>query len=77
MQQATRTELDQFYTYGDVYETLDTCRQLEMLLGRLKRQHLLSDEEVAHSKDDVSRVRARLEAQINSVNLTPKGPRLP
>ena len=55
------TNLDRFYAYGDVYETLDTCEELEMLLGRLKRQRLMSEAEWQRSKENVAHIRTRLE----------------
>lgn len=69
--------LDQFYTFGDVYETLDACDQLEMMLGRLRRTHFLSDEAWLQDKHSVAAIRAQVEGYISSTNLMPKGPRLP
>ena len=68
--------LDEYYRFGDVYETMDACDKLETHLARLKRQHLL-DEEFHRCKQDVANIRRRIEAHITSQALTPKGPRLP
>ena len=69
-------DLDQYYLFGDVYETVVACDELETLLGRLKRQRLLNDDEWRESKQNVASIRARLEAHLNSSALTPKAPRL-
>ena len=75
-EQGNRAALDHFYTFGDVYETLDACDQLELLLGRLRRQGLLNDDEWARCKDDVIDLRGRIERLVNTSPLAPKGPRL-
>jgi hypothetical protein len=76
---ATETlhELDHFYKYGDVYHALEACDQLEAMLGRLKREHLLPTEEVAESRDELAHIRERLEGRIDNSAFVPKGPRLP
>lgn len=56
--------LDHFYTFGDVYETVDACDQLELLLGRLRRQNLLSEQEWTECRRRVAEIRARLEAHL-------------
>ena len=56
--------LDHFYRFGDVYETVDACDQLEILLARLRRQNLLSDQEWVESRKNVAEIRARLEARL-------------
>lgn len=68
--------LDQYYLFGDVFETVDACDELETLLGRLKRQRLIDDDEWRETKQNVANIRARLEAHINGSALTPKAPRL-
>lgn len=60
----TTDRLDHYYVYGDVYETLDACDNLELLLGRLRRQHLLSDQESDRTKRSIAEIRARLEAHL-------------
>jgi hypothetical protein len=57
-------ELDHYYLYGDVYETLDTCTELEQQLGRLRRQGVLSDQEWMISKQNVAAIRSRLEDRL-------------
>lgn len=68
---------DHYFTFGDVYETMEACNRLDVLLARLKRQQLLPDDECAESRQKVATIRERLEAKLNSSSLTPKGPRLP
>ena len=59
--------LDHFYTFGDVYETLDACDQLELLLGRLLRQRLMTEGEWVQLRDHVATIRAQLEARLTKV----------
>jgi hypothetical protein len=73
----TPQELDHFYQYGDVYEALEACDQLEVVLGRLKRQHLLPLAECQESRDELAHIRERLEGRIDNSAFTPKGPHLP
>lgn len=61
-------QVDHFYVYGDLYEVLDSCRELEMLLGRLKRQRLLSEDEWVDSRENLAAIRARLEARLGGAN---------
>jgi len=70
-------ELDHFYKYGDVYQALEACDQLEVMLGRLKRQELLPQEDCQESKDELAHIRERLEGRIDNSAFVPKGPRLP
>jgi hypothetical protein len=58
--------LDHYYTFGDLYETLDACDQLELLLGRLKRQRLIGDPEWVQSRQNIAAVRRRLEARLSN-----------
>jgi hypothetical protein len=64
MNSMTAANLDHFYEYGDVYETLEACDQLDMLLGRLRRQRMLSDAEWIQSKSQVADIRARIEHHL-------------
>ncbi|MBV9279762.1 MAG: hypothetical protein JOZ41_06755 [Chloroflexi bacterium] len=57
---------DDFYRYGEVYDALETCQQLELDLARLRRRGLLSREEWAACKERLDDVRKRLEAAIPS-----------
>lgn len=69
--------LDTYYELGDVYETIDTCDELEMQLGRLKRRKVLNEDEWAQSKTEIDAIRAQLESHVQEAAMTPKGPRLP
>ena len=62
----TSVDLQHFYAFGDLYETLDACQELEMLLARLKRQRLLSDGEYSLSKANVEEIRTQLESYLNA-----------
>jgi hypothetical protein len=64
MTQMGAVQLDHFYVYGDVYESLDACDQLELLLGRLKRQGLITEPEWTQSRQNVAEIRARLESRL-------------
>jgi hypothetical protein len=55
---------DHFYLFGDVYETVDACDQLELLLGRLRRQRLLNEGEWLQLRDHVAKIRAHLESRL-------------
>ncbi len=69
--------LNHFYTFGDVYETLDACDALGLLLSRLKRQGILSEPEWMQLTQGVAGVRAAVERKLSSAAMTPKGPSLP
>jgi hypothetical protein len=71
------TSVDHFYTYGDVYETLEACDQLDMLLGRLRRQQLLSAGELMDSRRELASVRARVEHHMAESAVMPKFPQIP
>jgi hypothetical protein len=73
----TTPVLDHYLLYGEIHDTIDACDQLDVLLARLTRQHLLPPEECSESREWVQSVRQRLEDHIRSHDLTPKGPRLP
>ena len=60
------TQLDHFYTYGDVYEALDACQQLEILLGRVKRQRFIDDQVWTHSAQWLSELRNRLGTAVHA-----------
>jgi hypothetical protein len=53
-----------FYDYGEVYETLETCDELELHLSRLKRKRILNEEEWLQSKREISEIRAPLERRL-------------
>jgi hypothetical protein len=73
----TTQELDHFLLFGEIYDAIEACDQLDMLLARLKRQELLPPDCCSESRAWVQSVRQRLEDHIRSHDLTPKGPRLP
>ena len=68
---------DHFYLFGDVYETLDACDRLNTLLGRLRRQDLLSGTELEVARGSLEGIRRQVEERMNRANLTPNAPRLP
>ena len=55
-----RVELERIYEYGDVYETIDTCDELEMQLSRLKRRRILNEEEWLATRNRVEAIRSQL-----------------
>ena len=69
--------LNHFYTFGDVYETIDACDALGILLSRLKRQNILTEPEWTQLTQSVASVRATVERKLSTAALTPKGPSLP
>jgi hypothetical protein len=66
-----------FYSFGDIYQTIEACDELETLLGRLKRQHLLEEPQWAANRQHLADIRQTLEDRINSAALVPKASRLP
>ena len=58
--------IEQLYTHSDVYDTLDACGELETLLGRLRRQHLLTDAEWMESRQDLAQIKARLQGRLDA-----------
>jgi hypothetical protein len=73
---AMSSNFDQYYTFGDLYETLEACSQLDMLLSRVRRQKLMRDEDVTAGKQSIEGIRAMVESYLNSSNLVPRGPSL-
>lgn len=59
-------DLDHFYTFGEVHATLEAVDQVDRMLGRLKRQSLMSNDAFVASKGDLSRIRARIEERLRS-----------
>jgi hypothetical protein len=55
------TDLNHYYKYGDVYDALAACDELEMLLSRLKRRNLLSDQQWSESAAHVASIRRRVQ----------------
>jgi hypothetical protein len=77
MMNGSDVALDHYYLFGDMYETLDACEQLDVMLSRLRRQSLISDEDLRHTQQNLAAIRQRVEHHLNHANLMPKGPRLP
>jgi hypothetical protein len=57
-------QLDHFYVYGDVYAALSTCEELEMLLNRLHRQQLLTNQDWTRGLQNASEISRSLEAAL-------------
>ncbi len=56
---------DDYFALGDVYETLDACQQVDLLLGRLRRQSLLDDKSWRATKAHIAEVRKSLEEALS------------
>ena len=59
-------QLDRFHRLGDVYDTLEACEQLQHLLGRLRRQHLLGEQDWMRSGQWLSEIRFSLEEIVDA-----------
>jgi hypothetical protein len=57
-------DLDHFYTFGEVHETLEAVDHVDQMLGRLKRQSLLSNDAFVASKHDLAAIRSRIEERL-------------
>jgi hypothetical protein len=57
---------DDYFVFGDVYETLDACQQIDLLLSRLKRQSLLDDQSWIATRAHIDEVRKSLEAALRN-----------
>jgi hypothetical protein len=57
-------DLDHFYTFGEVHETLEAVDHVDQMLGRLKRQNLLSSDAFVASKRDLAEIRSRIEERL-------------
>ena len=55
---------DHLQLFGDVYEALDACDQLELILNRLHRQYLLDEAEWNAHRTQVEGVRRAVERQL-------------
>jgi hypothetical protein len=69
-------ELESVYELGDVYDTIDACDELEMHLGKLKRMHVLGQEEWEHTRSELEAIRSQVSTHLSDAALLPKGPRL-
>jgi hypothetical protein len=52
------------YTYGDVYDALEVCDNLDIALARVRRQGFLSLDDEARCKRLVDDVRRRLQSTM-------------
>jgi hypothetical protein len=59
-------DLDHFYTFGEVHETLEAVDEVDRMLGRLKRQSLLSNDSFAASKRNLAEIRSRVEERLRT-----------
>ncbi len=66
MSKVVPLDLDHFYTFGEVHETLEAVDQVERMLGRLKRQHLLSNDAFTASTSNLAEIRSRVEARLRA-----------
>lgn len=66
MSRVVPVDLDHFYTFGEVHETLEAVDQVDRMLGRLKRQSLLSSDAFAASKQNLAEIRTRIEERLKS-----------
>lgn len=57
---------DDYFVFGDVYETLDACQQIELLLSRLRRQSLLDDQNWIATRAHIAEVRKSLESMLTN-----------
>lgn len=55
---------DDYFVFGDVYETLDACQQIDLLLSRLRRQSLMDDQSWMATKSHIAEVRKSLESML-------------
>jgi hypothetical protein len=55
---------DDYVVFGDVYETLDACQQIDLLLSRLRRQSLLDDQDWIATRAHIAEVRKSLETML-------------
>ena len=57
---------EEFFVFGDVYETLEACQQVEMLLSRLRRRQLMDDQNWMANKAHVAEIRKTLEEMLQN-----------
>jgi len=53
------------FTYGDVYDAIEVCENLDIALSRVRRQGFLSTADEARCKRLVEDVRRRLRAAMD------------
>ena len=66
MSKVVPVDLDHFYTFGEVHETLEAVDKVDRMLSRLKRQSLMSDDSVAASKRNLAEIRSRVEDRLRT-----------
>jgi hypothetical protein len=57
---------DDYFVFGDVYETLEACQQVDLLLSRLRRQSLIDDQNWVATKAHIAEVRKSLESMLKN-----------
>jgi hypothetical protein len=57
---------DDYFVFGDVYETLEACQQVDLLLSRLRRQSLIDDQNWLTTKAHIAEVRKSLESMLQN-----------
>ncbi len=57
---------DDYFVFGDVYETLDACQQIDLLLSRLRRQSLMDDQNWLATRAHIAEVRRSLERMLQN-----------
>lgn len=57
-----------YYDYGDIYDTIGACDDLETHLSRLKRQRVLDETAWRETREAVETVREQLERRLEAVN---------
>lgn len=66
MSKVVPVDLDHFYTFGEVHETLEAVDQVDRMLGRLRRQSLLNNEDFTASKRNLAEIRTRVEDRLRT-----------
>ena len=57
---------DDYLVFGDVYETLDACEHIDLLLNRLRRQSLIDDQNWIATRAHIAEVRKSLESMLQN-----------
>jgi hypothetical protein len=57
---------DDYLVFGDVYETLDACQHIDLLLNRLRRQSLIDDPDWIVTRAHIAEVRKSLESMLQN-----------
>lgn len=74
MRQYQPEDLDHFFTYGEVYDALEVCQDLEMVLARLQRHELLSDMDLERCRQRIAEVRSMVEGSLPGGEARPRRP---